>query len=228
MAASFRIKKSSTTSANALKNTTNFPVEPGSIYFTKDHFVAYDYTDTADNNTNKRALINAAYADTAGVANDLAPEVFSTYFTTTSVISQITSWNAGTVPSVVNTSASVISSWSAGVLPSFESVAASRITSYSPQSHSYVDGTMTVNESSLSYTEITASHVVSAGELPTLTYDTIDVSEVTSVGTPPQLSYITGTALKYADGSGGTPGPTPTPSSSLIFDDFSIGTGGST
>lgn len=63
MAAFFRIKKSTTTNMNALKNTTTYPITEGSLYFSSDHYLAYDYK---DGSTLKRAVVNAAYADTAG------------------------------------------------------------------------------------------------------------------------------------------------------------------
>lgn len=82
MAAFFYVKKSNITTVNGLRDTETFPVKEGTVYFTKDHFVVYDYKDTEDNDKLKRAVINAAHADTAGVADDVTPSFFDTHFET--------------------------------------------------------------------------------------------------------------------------------------------------
>lgn len=49
-------KQSTTATASALSNTTNYPVHPGTLYFTKDNFIVRDYINS--NGTNARDIIH--------------------------------------------------------------------------------------------------------------------------------------------------------------------------
>lgn len=76
----FKIKNSTTTDANALSNTSTYPVVEGTLYFTKDHYIAHDYA------SGKRAIINAAQADNAHAVDGQHGYQIQDCYTTTGTV----------------------------------------------------------------------------------------------------------------------------------------------
>lgn len=76
----FKIKNSTTTDANALSNTSTYPVVEGTLYFTKDHYIAHDYA------SGKRAIINAANADNAHAVDGQHGYQIQDCYTTTGTV----------------------------------------------------------------------------------------------------------------------------------------------
>lgn len=69
----FYIKKSNITTVNDLNNFTNYPFANGTIYFTKDHYIVYDYVNA--NGANTRARIGAARNNSVYFVEDVEATV---------------------------------------------------------------------------------------------------------------------------------------------------------
>ena len=66
----FYIKKSNTVSANDLGNFESYPFSNGTVYFTRDHYIVYDYVD--GNGNERRARVGAARTNSIYYVEGLA------------------------------------------------------------------------------------------------------------------------------------------------------------